>query len=511
MKKIIMLLCVFTLFFYTVSPAMAANEAYDHNALLEYEGYGQAMYETVVEQTSFITGQYTNNKEFVSGTIDQIVDYAKFWKDEAADMWEQDTLRAAIEKGGGLLLTVGDWVKNIFNDYGEKYYPPEVDGGGYNEFVYVVDNCANYKPDCNKFRVNPKYEMIISDKRLKSSDGEIKFSTSGQFLKEPVPYAKKQMSIHKGSIGVIGTGFKEFTGNQAMVFSSSVSDFVNGDFAKVVYLLNMFGLSVSFVQVDTGSPVTPITKPNPYTDFKKHVNDNIGNITTPQPRPYLVCPGGTRIEMSISGGTFLSADGTAMLVNKDGSATVNSDICKLGWDKPVVKYIGDKAAVETPDGKWQDAETGELLDDDGGDDGSCSGVICLAGKIIDGIVGITKAITGLAKTILDGLIGIFVPKDLNFVSAEFDKIKNTFDEKLGIVGYLKVTMENFFAQENTNPLVGLEMSLPATGGKTIDVMETGLIEQHVPTLKKVMSGVLVLMTVFYLYRKITGRGGVMEK
>lgn len=72
-------------------------------------------------------------------------------------------------------------------------------------------------------------------------------------------------------------------------------------------------------------------------------------------------------------------------------------------------------------------------------------------------------------------------------------------------------MSDFFVQENTNPLANLSINLPATGGQPIDVMPTTFVEQHVPTLKKVMSGFIVIMTIFYVYRKITGRGGVMEK
>ncbi|MDD1503500.1 hypothetical protein PVA17_12105 [Lysinibacillus sp. CNPSo 3705] len=52
-----------------------------------------------------------------------------------------------------------------------------------------------------------------------------------------------------------------------------------------------------------------------------------------------------------------------MIVNKDGTAQVDSTICKLGWDKPIIKYIDNRAAIQTPNGKWKDAETGKIIEE----------------------------------------------------------------------------------------------------------------------------------------------------
>jgi len=57
----------------------------------------------------------------------------------------------------------------------------------------------------------------------------------------------------------------------------------------------------------------------------------------------------------------LNSDGTVTVVNKDGTAQVDNVTCQLGWEKPEVKYIDDRAAIQTPDGKWQDAETGKAI------------------------------------------------------------------------------------------------------------------------------------------------------
>lgn len=500
-KKILVSLCIVILLFNIVSPAMAANEAYDHKELLEYDGYGQAMYETVVEETTYFTGQYTENKEFVSKSIDQIVDYAKFWKNEAKDFIAEDSLRDAIERGGGYLLTVGDWVKKLFTGYEEKYYPPAVND--YSKYITVSNKCAAYPSFCNEFTVNTGYVLIIDNKhRLKSSDGVIDFhwlvsedtggSGSGRLrIKNGRVYDGKLVYF---SVAVFNGIFK----------NTSSYQYIKGDFGKAVQVMNLFGVSAHF-ETDTGVVIKDEDPNGDFDKMKKYVDEKLDKLATPQPRPYLVCPNGTKVQMSISGSTFLGVDGKTMVVNKDGTAEVNSAICKLGWDKPPVKYIDDRAAIQTPDGKWQDVETGKTLDGDGDGEGEGEcGMLCSLGKL-------TKFILDFFEKLLDFFIKIFVPENMDFVTVEFDKLKNSFDEKLGVIGDLKGTMEGFFAQENSNPLADLTISLPATGGQPLKVIETSLIEKHVPTVKKVMSGILVLTTVFYLYRKITGRGGVMEK
>lgn len=65
--------------------------------------------------------------------------------------------------------------------------------------------------------------------------------------------------------------------------------------------------------------------------------------------------------------------------------------------------------------------------------------------------------------------------------------------------------------DSKSPALEYEVSLPAAGGKTMKLMDINLMATGVPILKKVISGVIVLFTVLYVYRKIVGGGGVMEK
>ena len=492
MKKIFLSLCIAVLLFNIVSPVvMAANAEYDHEKLMEYDGYGKAMYETIVEETSFVTGQYTKNKDYVNKSIDQIRDYANFWWNDQkwdSEPWTYDRFKEMVAKPTGYLLTVGDWVKKLFGGYKEKHHPSEPVPDYYNQFVEFYSN------DSEMFRVKPGYTMRI--------DNGLTYTAEKGFKKVEASIDWISNSVIDVSFvyGGVRFGTKRFYYEEDKNFFKTWK--ANGNFQNVMHLAALTNTRIDFLE--NGQEIIRPSLPNDFDDFKKYIDDKFSQITTPRPTPYLSCPNGTKIQMSIDGGTFLGVDGKAMIVNKDGTAKVDSSICKLGWNKPVVKYIDNRAAIETPDGKWQDAETGKMLDGDGGDgEGEC-GMLCSLGKLAEFVL-------NFFEKLLEFFIKIFIPEDMDFISNEFDKLKNTFDDKLGIVGVLSGSIKNLFSQENPNPLQNLTISLPATGGEPIKVMEMSFIEQHVPTLKKVMSGILVLITVFYVYRKITGRGGVMEK
>ncbi|MEY9977998.1 hypothetical protein [Lysinibacillus sp. RC79] len=344
---------------------LGASKEYDHEALMEYDGYGKAMYETLVDETSFTTGQYTENKDFVSKSIDQIRDYANFWWNEQnweSEPWTYERFKEMVAKPTGYLLTVGDWVGKLFGGYGDKYYPPEVESGAYNEFIKPNEKCFTSSPVyCNEFRVNPGYEMTIGSKHFTYDNGFLSFSWGGTSNSGSTPFVDGTFRV--GGNAIITNKIYGGAALTILSLAQSAIGAMKGEFANAVLFANLWGTSVSFKKIGTDTPITPNTKPNPYEKFRNHVYDNINNVATPEPRPYLVCPNGSKIQMSVSGSTFLSADGKAMIVNKDGTAEVDSAICKLGWDKPVVKYIDNRAAIQTPDGRWQDAETGKAIDE----------------------------------------------------------------------------------------------------------------------------------------------------
>lgn len=361
-KKFFVSLCVAILLFNILSPVLetmaASKEPYDHNELLQYPGYGEAMYQTVVEETAYITGQYTENKDFVSKTIDEIKDYAQFWGNEFNEFVKADSLRDAIERGGGLVLTVGDWFKKLFNDYGDEYYPPQEDGNFSNGIM------INNPGSPSAFKPKKGYAVVIKSKdttrRYTNEKGYYNYYTSCMGVNNITCY----FYVHN-------TDFVEWTfpkndARLSTIRSAAFND-AGGNFNNIFAAASAMAVSIHF-EADTqpGVPVKPPPLPTPYDDFRRNVQEKVNNIAIPEPRPYLSCPNGTKIQMSVSGSTFLGVNGKAMIVNKDGTAQVDSSICQLNWDKPTVKYIDDHVVMESPNGKWQDVETGEIIDENAG-------------------------------------------------------------------------------------------------------------------------------------------------
>lgn len=524
LKKISISLCIAILLFNIVSPVLvtmaASKEPYDHNELLQYPGYGEAMYQTVVEETAYITGQYTENKDFVSKTIDEIKDYAQFWGNEFNEFVKADSLRDAIERGGGLLLTVGDWFKKLFNDYGDEYYPPEEDSSFGNGMMIVNPTCTGSGVACHGFTVKKGYTVVISGPQGKrsyvNSDGGKFYNVTCNYTSNKFDNMACTFNVADNSIatktyptesGAMETIKKLWTGN------------ATGRFSDVLAVASLLGASIHWEKTtEPGVPVKPTPLPTPYDDFRRNVQEKVNNIAIPEPRPYLSCPNGTKIQMSVSGSTFLGVNGKAMIVNKDGTAHVDSAICQLNWDKPTVKYIDGRTVVETPGEGYKDVETGEQVvpdkkptpedgedgeeEEEEGEDGEC-GTLCTLGKL-------SKFLLGFFDKLLDFLKKIIIPENTDFITTGFNDIKKLFDEKLSILSSLKDTMTGLF-DDSQSPALEYEVNLPATGGKPMKLMDIQLMSTGIPILKKVISGIIVLFTVLYVYRKIVGGGGVMEK
>ncbi|MFJ7647696.1 hypothetical protein ACIQ1H_09110 [Lysinibacillus sp. NPDC097279] len=347
-----------------ISPTLALGAAkpYDQEELMQYPGYGKAMYETIVEETTFITGQYTDNKEYVNKSIDQIRDYGKFWWNEQnweSESWTYDRFKEMVAKPAGYLLTVGDWVKKLFTDYDESENAVDYEDF-YNPYVYVS----------NEYLIaRPGYQI------------HVEIPDAGSYTPGMIqPYLyyfngdQYQTAVNLGGTKTYKTGPIVNAGFDAVKAFKDRIKANNKTVTGMLSLLVEMNVVVTIKEVKTDSVIQlpsgggngNVTKMRDFID-----KNGVGNVATPQPRPYLSCPNGTKIEMSISGSTFLGIDGKVMIVNKDGTAQVDSAICNLGWDKPPIKYIEDRAAIQTPDGKWQDAETGETVtnsDKDGDDE-----------------------------------------------------------------------------------------------------------------------------------------------
>lgn len=374
-KKIFVSLCVAILLFNIVSPVlvtMAASKEYDHEELMQYDGYAKSIYESLVEETTYITGQYTQNKEYVSKSIDQIKDYSSFWWNEQkfdSEPWTYDRFKELIAKPVGYALTVGDWIKNFFGGYKEQHEPdvPNVDTYG----PYLESCGRNGNRGYIGWKVKSPYRMYIKsyqDKYYSFSPShgcitmyaEVYGETSARFKLNDIMYGHKNVDIKNNPTDKSLYNY----------FYNWTNDSPN--FGNIISTAAMVNLSFYFYKVDTDGKLEEVTpsptlpNPNGFDDFKKYVDEKISQMTMPRPKPYLSCPNGTKIQMSIDGGTFLGVNGKAMIVNKDGTAQVDSAICQLNWDKPTVKYIDDHVVMESPDGKWQDVETGEIIDENAG-------------------------------------------------------------------------------------------------------------------------------------------------
>lgn len=402
-KIFLIFILIFNLF--TTTSLAATTKAYDQEELMQYPGYGKAMYETIVDETTFITGQYTDNKEFVNKSIDQIRDYGKFWWNEQnweSEAWTYDRFKEMVAKPAGYFLTVGDWVKKLFTGYDEQYYPPVAVPDKFYDFTPYIKSIKKVDVVVDEVNLQARIYVhmdVIKDFELRFKRTELAYHTftftptnnilmiygAGTFSSKSVNKAYIPL-LFLDDVGIFtGNNVKvrieylnsrpyPWMGSSTYVESNDarrvalehftkfmVSEFESGDVNRG---LNLFINYVNTANNDMTAqiPLAPsVPSVSPIANFVKHVNENPKNVVTPQPRPYLSCPNGTKIEMSISGSTFLGIDGKAMIVNKDGTAQVDSAICNLGWDKPEIKYVDDRAVIQKADNGWQDVETGELI------------------------------------------------------------------------------------------------------------------------------------------------------
>lgn len=506
MKKIVLIL-VLILSSLDMGNVLAATD-YDHNELLDYPGYGEAMYESIVEQTTFISGRYTENKDYVNESINKITDYAKGWWNEyerISNMPPKEKIREMVNASGGYLLTVGDFIKKIFSDGEESEIinPPSeinpldyyyIKESGKNSFSILPGYGISYlHNDYSRYSIAGSLTASSSLRSNRNYNVTIAMGGSQQILADVSPDKRNEI-INDYNFYISSTGIG------AMDKLLSHAD-------KLAYRI---------IEIQSLNPVDRISnRDNNFKTINNFLKDNPINIATPQPKAYLSCPDGTRINMSINGGTFLDVNGQVMQVSKDGTATVSSQICNLGWEKPTVGYIPgtDQVGITTPDGKTIDAETGERITEDGEIDDELEdgcGTLCAIGKMLKGLGDIAKSIAGLAVKILDGLLGLFVPDNLDFLTEEFKRVTAALQEKISITEDLKSSIKGLFVDGGSNPLNELVIDLPAMSGP-ISLNNFTFLDTGVPILRRIIGAIFSLYTIFYVYRKIVGKGGIMEK
>lgn len=518
LKKVTVILFIVVLLFNTstILPVSADSNQYNHSELLEYEGYGDALYEGVVKETTYFTGKYTENKQYVSDTIDEFVDYANFWKNESSHFENYngsyiDAMRDMLEMGGGYAITVGDWFKNLFNDY-ENHVQESAPGGNDNiDFSGVLGAFELY--GAKSVRVKSGYTVSItypngnvySMKALDSFAANYSgsYNDSEQYknnpdvnnysftLSGPATYASE---TYRGTYAEVKPVMDKFDANSLTLSGR---------------LQNLYTIGGS-LQVSKNGIEIPIIKPSGGNDENvRTINNYIqeGGIDNkqmpiPEPIPYLACPDETILNLKINGSEFITVSGTVQKVNKDGSAPVGSQTCVLDWNVPNVSYFNDNAVIEDSEGNLKDVESGETVQESLACSGVIDGALCFLGKIFD-----------FLDNLLEFITEIFIPKDSAFIDEGFNEIQTLFNEKFEPIDMITNVFISPFeeGQGLSNVLKDYTISLPILGDKPIKIINFEYVDFAVPYLKKIVGASMIIYTLWYVYRKITGNGGVMEK
>ncbi len=480
-----------------------ANTDYDHDRLLEYDGYAEAMYESIVEQTTFISGRYTENKDYVNESINQITDYAKGWWNEyerISNMPPKEKIREMINAAGGYALTVGDFIKNLFSDK-EKLEPPppELD------YYSVYKTCFNFNNGEIAFNRAPGCKATVHLKNGTSKEMGLYFNGINVSYTYSEPYRLYVYIWDTTNVGFLPGSYKTVDSLKPLYDGYRKS--FNGVWSALVQ---------SGIRIDVEFNGNVVQKPiatNPRETFYKYIKENPVQVQTPQPTAYLSCPDGTRVNMKINGGTFLDVKGNIMSVDKNGTATVDSQICNLGWEKPKIQYIDgtDQVGISTPDNNIVDAETGETIIgggdsefDDEIQDGC--GTLCALGKLLSGLGSIAKAIAAIPLKILDGLFElikkIVVPPDGFWTEQVEDIEKQFFKEEI---------KENIDSLKDLGGAGGgqfQDVSVSIMGVDNVTVIDSDSINMSLDTIHGWVRGIFYPLLLFFnismLYRLIRG-------
>lgn len=333
----------------------SAASNYNHAELMEYEGYGEKLYEATVRETTFLTGQYEENRDSVMKTIDTMGDYAKYiWNEYdrltgiGQDVGFVQGFKELVSAGGGYLLTVGDWFKKLFG----KYDAEEATTGGIIETDMYTQNGASY-------RLKDPYFVDMSSAGFGHFEQFIAFSNNNNDATYFVPTISSLGNYHE-----VGPEHRFETKEQMLAAKQAYRDATYSDLVSAITKFNsLTGTSIRIVTAD-GLDVDLMPRRNPDFDKVYNVIKNFPpdqQIAIPELRPSLTCPGGEKINLAIDGSTFLGKDGSVMVVDKNGTATVNGTTCNLNWELPQMDYIDDKPAMTDKDGNWVDIVTGDFL------------------------------------------------------------------------------------------------------------------------------------------------------
>lgn len=107
----------------------------------------------------------------------------------------------------------------------------------------------------------------------------------------------------------------------------------------------------------------------------------------------------------------------------------------------------------------------------------------------------------------DKLVGVFMPDDFTFVEQQVKRLMKLINDKLPTAD-LQDMFNSIFVASEKNPLEDLDIEISSLGLR-FDFPDVD--DDWIVTLKRVVTAVVVLYTLVYVYRRVFGNNGVMEK
>lgn len=472
------------------------DENVDYQEMIKYEGYEDVILDGVVDQAILLSGKYTESKE-TAKQLKKVWQESDLRKDlnrlfectfnpfeaayQACNDDVNDFVSGFLVFGANNLANLFSHLMSYFDDTGEL----DIDFDDLEAFNYFTDVFYIRSYDAVP-RSQYNVTLKIQGKSLKVTALNVGFSA------HPLIYINSSSYVTIDDI----------------VMTEKLMDLLadvrgSNDVREKVSMVYRLGgrLEVEY----KGSAVDiPINRPS---NRFKTINNFIQSggldghrFIIPEVQPYLACSQQGRIDLMIKGANFYLLDGTLVNISYDGFADLNGETCKLQWDKPVYKYVGDKIIEDSGD-KIRDVETGEYDIPEKYDERN---PLYYLSKILD-------AIANMFNNLLDFLTKALIPEDFAFVSESIDELSILFDEKFAILESVKSILTDSFEDTDDNVLMDLELRLPILQNEPIQFLNFEYIDLFVHYARKFIAGLIGIYTVLHVYRKITGSGGVMEK
>lgn len=481
MKKIVLIL-VLILSSFDMGNASAANLSHKQMSDIYGQGYHNALLETVVEVNAKASTRLEENRNLLTQYYDDTKGYINQRIQDYGNVKNFGEL--LVEQASGA-ITLADGVLELLSSFFEeeggegtpvpetcKLFPQPHDNGAWGVSLPPVSSCG--------------FDIVYVD-----SNGRKR--TGGHSL---VVNVYSSYSVYR--INIYGTLYNSDR-KSLMGLPTTI--------ASLDSVLRTAFDGRAWIEFKGNQYLEEKVEPNFYKSaFNNYYNKPTSRqpIYIPQLKPKLSCPDGDKVVQIDGRGGFVYANGVP----------VDSSGCTVYWQKPNVTVDDDGKVLLT------DPDTGETIDvgikppkdkipvEDKGE--GCDGVLCFLGAVTSMISDLISSILGLVGDLLEGLLRLFVPDNLDFLTEEFNRVTAALQQKIGITEDLKGAIKGLFVETGTNPLNDIVIDMPAMS-EPVSFREFTFIETGVPILKRIIGAIFTLYTIFYVYRKIVGQGGIMEK